>query len=53
MVAALDSAASNISKNKRPKKLVYTSHQSNEDEIQVGEYAVIKKQILFKYCLIL
>jgi len=53
MVAALDTAASNISKKKGLKKLVYTSHQSNEDKMQVGEYAIIKKQILFKYCLIL
>jgi hypothetical protein len=53
MVAALDTAASNISKKKGLKKLVYTSHQLNEEKIQVGEHAVIKKQILFKYYLIL
>jgi hypothetical protein len=41
MVAALDTAASNISKKKSLKKLLYTSHQSNEDEMQVGVYAVI------------
>jgi len=53
MVAALYTAASNISKKKCLKKLVYISHQSHEDEMQVGVYAVIQKQILFKYFLIL
>ena len=53
MVVALDIAASIISKKKVQRRLVYISHQWNEDDLQVGVCRVLTQQMLFKYFLIL